>query len=266
MNHRHYRVNVVLESIAPPLPPLEEHSPGSELVLWQLLDSAFPAGAFAHSSGLEAARGWNLVTGPEHLADYLRHSLVNTGRSTLPFLSESYRNVERVRSLDGEFDAFLSSHVTNRASRAQGRAFLVASEAAFRARVIAAGEDNRNPLTESSRAWWLQNLRDEMSQRKIVVHLPIIFGIVARLLSIPLQTSLKMFLYMFSRDLISAAVRLNIVGPLQAQSMQFELGEFTERVALHCEPLRARDATQTASMLDLVQATHDRLYTRLFQS
>ena len=257
----------MLESVGPPLPPSASPTGStSSPILWQLLDSAFPAGAFAHSGGLEAARNWNLVTNAEELSEFVRHSLVQTARSTLPFLAESYRHVERVRSLDAEYDAFLSNHVANRASRAQGRAFLVAAEAAFQARTAPPDGEDPDPLTETSRSWWLQELREAMSQRKIAVHLPVISGIVTRLLSIPLQTAMTMFLYVSARDLISAAVRLNITGPLQAQTVQFELGAFIERAALHGEELPLRDATQTATVLDLVQATHDRLYTRLFQS
>ncbi|MFP6764583.1 MAG: urease accessory UreF family protein [Planctomycetaceae bacterium] len=257
----------MFESTGPPLPPLElQPGPASDFILWQLLDSAFPAGAFAHSGGLEAARNWKFVTTAEELSEFVRHSLVQTARSTLPFLAESYRHVERVRSLDAEYDAFLSNHVANRASRAQGRAFLVAAEVAFQARTDLSGSDDTDSLTETARSWWLQELREAMSQRKIAVHLPVIFGIVTRLLSVPLQTALQMSLYVSARDLISAAVRLNIIGALQAQTVQFQLGGFIERAARHGDGLTLRDATQTATVLDLVQATHDRLYTRLFQS
>ena len=60
--------------------------------------------------------------------------------------------------------------------------------------------------------------------------------------------------------------RFNIVGALQGQSIQFEIAEQIERTAIKAESLSFRDAAQTASMIDLLQGTHDRLYTRLFQS
>ena len=105
-----------------------------------------------------------------------------------------------------------------------------------------------------------------MRQQKSPTHLPIVFGAVTRLLDVPLNTTLNVFLYSNTRDLISAAVRLSIVGALEAQAVQFELVEFMNRTIDCCEQMRCRDAVQTASLIDLLQGSHDRLYTRLFQS
>jgi len=254
-------------AIGPPLPPVSgSHSERLELVVWQLLDSTFPAGAFAHSGGLEAARKWNFVTGPDDMREFLRHNLVQTGRSLIPFVSECHLNFERLHSLDTELDAFLSNHVTNRASRAQGRAFLAAAEIAFSSRNGRGSDKDLDHQTESRRGWWLSELRDQMSNRQIKAHLPVVFGAITRLLEIPLQTAIRIFLYTSARDLISAAVRLNIVGALEGQSIQFEIAELIERTAINAESLSFRDAAQTASVIDLLQGTHDRLYTRLFQS
>ena len=115
-----------------PSAPLPEAPTSSSCdpIVWQLIDSAFPAGAFAHSGGLEAARHWKLIETPDDLCEFLRHSLVQIGRSTLPFISESYHDLDRFQVLDAEYDAFLTNHVAKRASRSQGRAFLTAAEIA----------------------------------------------------------------------------------------------------------------------------------------
>ena len=253
--------------IGPSIPPSETRkSSDRDQIVWQLIDSAFPSGAFAHSGGLEAARHWKLVETPNDLHEFLRHNLVQIGRSTLPFISESYHDLNRFQVLDAKFDAFLTNHVANRASRSQGRAFLTAAEIAFRSRHGRLESGSLDNHEEMRRSWWLTELRDGMAHRKTVAHLPVVFGAVTRLLIIPLATALHVFLYTTLRDLISAAVRLNIVGSLTAQAVQFELFEFTERIATHCETLRSHDATLTASVLDLIHGTHDRLYTRLFQS
>ena len=251
-----------------PSAPLPEARTSSSCdpIVWQLIDSAFPSGSFVHSGGLEAARYWKLIETPDDLCEFLRHSLVQIGRSTLPFISESYHDLDRFQVLDAEFDAFLTNHVANRASRSQGRAFLTAAEIAFRSRLGRSTSGSLNDHEETRRSWWLTKLRDGMVHPTTATHLPVVFGAVTRLLVIPLATALRIFLYTTQRDLISAAVRLNIVGSLTAQAMQFELIEFTERVATHCETLRSRDAALTASLIDLMHATHDRLYTRLFQS
>jgi urease accessory protein len=255
------------KSIGPPLPPPDaQGSNVRDQLVWQLIDSAFPAGAFAHSGGLETARYWKLVSNSNGLREFLRHMLPQIGRSALPFISESYLDLDRFESLDREFDAFLTNHVANRASRSQGRALLTAAEVAFQSRRGKPESESLDSHAETRRSWWLTELRENAGQRRTPAHLPVVFGAVTRLLDVPRATTLRIFLYTSARDLISAAVRLNIVGALEAQSIQFELIEFTERLAAHCESLRSRDATQTASVLELLQGTHDRLYTRLFQS
>jgi urease accessory protein len=68
------------------------------------------------------------------------------------------------------------------------------------------------------------------------------------------------------RGLVSAAVRLGIVGPLQGQTLQHGLAVYAQELLRRCEPLTLDEIAQTAPLLDLWQANQDRLYSRLFQS
>jgi urease accessory protein UreF len=68
------------------------------------------------------------------------------------------------------------------------------------------------------------------------------------------------------RGMVSATVRLNIVGPLEAQSIQHGLSARAEEVAGESDNLTLDGIAQTAPLLDLFQGTQDRLYSRLFQS
>jgi urease accessory protein len=76
----------------------------------------------------------------------------------------------------------------------------------------------------------------------------------------------RLFLYITLRSLISSAVRLNVVGPLEAQAIQYRLGPVAGRLADRSVAYQLQDAAQTAPILELLQATQDRLYSRLFQS
>jgi len=48
--------------------------------------------------------------------------------------------------------------------------------------------------------------------------------------------------------------------------MQHERREWLDRLAADCAGLDVDDLAQVAPVADLFQATHDRLYSRLFQS
>ena len=60
----------------------------SDFTLWQLADSAFPTGGFAHSAGLEAAWQHGEVRNRSELQGYLLASLHQLGRAALPFVAE----------------------------------------------------------------------------------------------------------------------------------------------------------------------------------
>jgi urease accessory protein len=68
------------------------------------------------------------------------------------------------------------------------------------------------------------------------------------------------------RGVLSAAVRLGIVGPLEAQQIQAARAPVLDAVLATCGVLDVDDAAMTAPLLELFGALHDRLDGRLFQS
>lgn len=211
-------------------------------LLWQLADSALPTGGFAHSSGLEAAwQNGEVVTGAD-LADWLQAGLRQVGRGSLPFVTEAHAEPNRFPELDQLCDAFLLNHVANRASRTQGRALLATARKAF------ALSGPRVPLLSCS------------------FHLAPSFGVIARELEIPRDSAAGLFLFWHLRGAVAGAVRLGIIGPLEAQRLQYRLSFAAEAVLVRCARLRTADVAQTAPLLEIWQGTQDRLYSRLFQS
>jgi urease accessory protein len=71
-----------------------------------------------------------------------------------------------------------------------------------------------------------------------------------------------MYQFMTTRGILSAAVRLGAIGPIQAQQMQAAIA-LEQRLT---GPTSDQTPVQTAPLLDLIQATHERLYSKLFQS
>ena len=218
----------------------------ADWVIWQLADSAFPSGGFAHSGGLEAMWRWGELADAAGLVDYVKTNLAQVAQSSLPFVVAA-RNRERLEELDALCDDFLTNHVANRASRSLGQAFLVAAEAAFGRRIFT--------------AW-----RAAVANGRLAGHWAPLFGGVTSELDIDVGQSVRLFLHIQLRGLISSAVRLNIVGPLQGQTIQTRLGPFAEQLALRCSQIPVEDVAQTAPFVEVLQQTHDRLYSRLFQS
>jgi len=210
----------------------------ADFLLWQLSDSALPTGGFAHSSGLEAAWQHGEVANRTELVSFVETSLVQLGRAMLPFISAAFDEPERLDEIDALCDAFTTNHVANRASRQQGRALLAVAKRAFQV---------------------------EMASPRFA-HFPPVFGAALRRLGMPRETALRLFCFNHLRSLMAAAVRLNLIGPMEAQSLQHRLSTSAEAVRCRCETLTLEDIAQTSPLMDLWQGTQDRLYSRLFQS
>lgn len=221
--------------------------PAADWLLWQLADAAFPAGSFVHSGGLEAAWRWGQLNDANRLHEFLAAHLVQSSESMAPLVRAAHREPGRLVELDRLCHAMLSNHVAKRASLAQGRALAKAAERAFE-------------LPE------LGELSRQLRSRTVEGHLAPLFGAITAALAIDTDTSVQLFLYTSARGLLSSAVRLNIVGPLEAQAIQFRLGPFVQRIAERRKNLPAEEAAQTAPILEILQMSHDRIYSRLFQS
>lgn len=243
------------DRLKPGLQARDSASSVSEFLLWQLADSAFPTGGFAHSAGLEAAWQHGEVRNRADLLSFLETNLHQLGRAALPFVNTSFDKPERLVELDQLSDAFLSNHVANRASRLQGRAFLTAVERIF--------AERGQPCPRVSTVE--EGLADK-AVRAPFAHFAPVFGVCMRELAIPHDTAIRLFFFNHLRGVLAAAVRLNIVGPMEAQVLQHRLSPLAEEVAARSSSFTLDDLAQTAPLLDLWQGAQDRLYSRLFQT
>lgn len=222
-------------------------SMSNELMIWQIADTAFPVGGFAHSGGLESACHAGEVKGPGPLREFIEAAIVQARFGTLPFVKGAHEPDEPIGDLDALCDAFLVNHVANRASRALGRGMLYVAGTSF-------GHPG------------LASLAQDWQHSGAPQHYGVVFGAVGRLLELPLSSTLRLALFIAVRDLMSSAVRLNVLGPLRAQALLFELRHSIAKASDPDGVPSPYDAAQTAPVMDVLQNAHDGLYSRLFQS
>jgi urease accessory protein len=185
-----------------------------------------------------------MVCDAKSLELFLEMSLRQMEHGVLKLVNRAWDDPERFGEIDSECDLFLNNHVANRASRAQGRSVLSAAAKVFAVPGIV-------------------SLAKRVREEKLPGHLPPIFGCIMRSLQIDRATALNLFAFSTLRSQVSAAVRLGIIGPMQGQQIQARLSQMSK---IDPDSIGTSHPVQISPLTDLLQATQDRLYSRLFQS
>src|SRR5258706_207895 len=180
------------------------------------------------------------------LVAFIEAFLNQLGRAALPFVMAAFDEPQKLGEFDSLCDAFTTNHVANRARRSQGKAFLTAVERIFPERGVhaASTSDGENELKRPE-------------NRTPFAHFAPVFGVCLRRLYVSRETTARMFFFNHLRSVLAAAVRLNIVGPMEAQMLQHRLSRHAEEVMARGEALTLDDLAQTAPLLDLWQGTQD---------
>ncbi|KAG2179466.1 hypothetical protein INT44_006312 [Umbelopsis vinacea] len=228
----------------------------SNWLLYLLTDSALPTGGFVASSGLEASFQAGLIPSASTLPDFTLSAAHSFAFNTVPFVRAGYYTVDSEDPIAALEDAdatcealMIGNTVARRASLAQGVAMLTLHIKCF------------SPDDEVVKQW-----KKMIRAGKVDGHFAICFGLVCRQLSVSIENTSHLWLYLFTRTLYSSAVRMNIIGPYEAQRMLLRAKEGIEDVVQKTMHLTMDDACQTNPLLDVCQGMHDRLYTRLFNS
>ena len=74
------------------------------------------------------------------------------------------------------------------------------------------------------------------------------------------------YLHGTARGVLSAGVRLGLLGPLEAQQVLAEKSHVLAQILAACEAIAPAETAQAAPLTELFGALHDRLDGRLFQS
>lgn len=259
-----------------------EHPSVNPMVLFQMVDSCVPSGGFAHSNTLETAHQLHLILRDNYsswtmaLREHIWDVIIQTYTSTIPFLAEScslFHSVDigdvnllkeaiyKWELLDYRLRCNMSSHVASRASATQGSGILRAFSSAF------------PHITSAVKLIKKRILLLDPELADFSGHAATCFGAVAGMLKIDSETCSSMFLYTTARDMVNAAVRMNLIGPLEGMQVTNELcTSISELIKTQLIPslndgsFDTSSAHQVCPLVEVLANAHDRLYTRLFNS
>jgi len=231
----------------------------------QLTDATLPTGGFAHSGGIEAAMQLGLFRSTMDEQELVRRFILAAARSTL--------------RLQGAFALAAHDMVYNTGSGDQRRvapdlidhwdaldarlhAHLVANAVACRA------STQQGTALSRVLAYWLPSLLLEGLPPKLprAGHMATIFGLAGGLMGLPRGVMLQALVHCTVRDATSAAVRLNLLGPLAAVGFQASVMRelLADVSAAQAAPPGLEAAAGCAPLVECAHAAHDLLEARLF--
>lgn len=228
-------------------------APGTDTMeLLQLADACFPAGGFAFSNGLESLAKLGYVKSMGDFEQYLACHLEQITSAEIPFLNSAFLCADLpigsgFLEVAREWDAWLFMPTQRKASLAQGQAWARA-------------------LEETYDQPGIRGVRPEFLRHGIPLHFLMIFAATLKAAGKSLADIQRLILHMALRDQLGAAVRLGLMGSLQAQRMHRKFIGVGEDCLTRRRDWKFGLAARAAPMIDMGQASHPYLYSKLFQS
>jgi len=224
-----------------------------KLALMQLSDSFFPSGSFTLSHGLESLVQEGKIQQPEDLSIFLQLLLRNKiGTSDLVALIHAYRgsakdNLAIVRQADAQLFAQTLIEATRKTQRQSGRALLMVAQSTW--------QDHQLETLDCERILGDFNC----------LH-PVVFGVVGRIAGLPEIDTVLAFLHGFVTGLLGAAIRLGVMGHLQAQRILLQLAPNIAATYHTATSMSLEQMWSCTPAIDLAQMRHQKLSSRLFTS
>ncbi|MGH9561103.1 MAG: urease accessory protein UreF [Terracidiphilus sp.] len=221
--------------------------------LLQFSDGLFPAGAYAHSFGLEWYVQAGRVSDAESLESlvrsYVEASVAPADAVALLCSWQAGRaqDIERCLRIDLLLDAFKAAEEIRNASRQMGRQTLRIASSLL-----------EHDLT--------QTFFRAVEECQTPGHHPVALGIVGSVLDWEPREMIAAYLYSSSAMLVNAALRLFPLGQLAGQRILWNLQPLFGRYAAEVLNRSEEDISSFAPALEIAAMRHSTLDARLFRS
>ncbi|MGB7086258.1 MAG: urease accessory UreF family protein [Phormidesmis sp.] len=222
-------------------------------VLMQLADSFFPSGAYTLSHGLESLVQGGQMNNAEDVESFVRLLLCNkVGSTDLVVLAHAHTasasdDMGAIADIDARLFAQTPIEKTRIAQRQSGRALLMVA----------------------SKTWphpQLETLGQQTARGEINCLHPVVFAVVAQVAGLSQQAAMAAFVHGLVTGLLGAAIRLGVIGHLQAQQVRRAI---SKDMAMVCQqaPRQSLDEMWSCTpLIDIAQMRQAKLATRLFAS
>ena len=218
----------------------------------RFVDTFFPSGGYAFSSGLEAAVQGGAVKNSDQFARYIE-DLLRGGMSRREALVTKIANAagaEGIMSaaleIDRRLDATKLSRESRMASRQMGRQVIR----------VAADQVKAKPI--------LSEYRDAVESDRAPGHLAVTFGLTLGVCGWSPEETAAAFLYQTAVGFVSAAMRLSPIGQHEGQRI---LGEWLPLIERISREVNVDDVMSSWSPIqDIYAMRHGSLEWRLFRS
>lgn len=218
----------------------------------RFVDTFFPSGGYAFSSGLEAAVQGGAVKNSDQLARYIEDFL-RGGMSRREALATKVANqagaagkISAAIEIDRTLDATKLSRESRLASRQMGRQVIR----------VAADQIREKPV--------LREYRDEVDTEQAPGHLAVTFGLTLGAVGWSTEDTAAAFLYQAAIGFVSAAMRLSPLGQHEGQRVLGEWLPLIKRISREVDvetPMSSWSPIQ-----DIYAMRHGALEWRLFRS
>lgn len=226
----------------------------AQLFIW--LSPSFPVGAYAYSHGLEAAAALGRLRDDTELEAWLG-VLLGHGSigNDLVLLSVAFRACRerdwpRLAEAAALGLALQPSAERHLETTQQGASFMAAVEAAW----------SRSEITEAAA------IARRASPEGREIAYPVAVAITAAGYAVPLRATLEAYATAVVANLVSAAIRLSVLGQTAGQRLQARLVGRILAAAGAAETATLDDIGGAAFAADLTSLQHETLHTRIFRS